>query len=109
MADPVQGRRLPVVDGSMSRPLEPGDYCGPLEGYAYDRPCVVFLKPNARDPDAPPRARQVHHVTSPPHTFIEEPDGSLTIHASIGDTAGLSSESDGWHGHLIKGQWHKLP
>lgn len=28
----VIGRRLPVVDGKMTMPSEPGDYCGPLRG-----------------------------------------------------------------------------
>jgi hypothetical protein len=104
----VKGRRLPVVDGEHPTPLEPGDYCGPVFGYTDDKWAVFFLKPNARDRDAPPRARSEHHVTSPPHIFREEPDGSLTIMASIGDKAGPGSESDGWHGYLEKGVWRKV-
>jgi hypothetical protein len=103
----VIGRRLPVVDGEPTWPERPGDYCGPVMGYSADKPCVFFLKPNSRDPDAPVRAGSVHHVVSPPHVFTEEPDGSLTITASIGDTAGPGSVSDGWHGWLTKGTWVK--
>lgn len=102
------GRRLPVVDGQHPTPELPGDYCGPVMGYTGTRPAVFFLKPNARDADAPPRARSVQHVCSPPHVFKEEPDGTLTISASIGDTAGPGSTSDGWHGFLEKGVWRKV-
>ncbi len=86
----------------------PGDYAGPIMGYSDKLPAVFFLKPNSRDADAPKRARSVHHVVSPPHVFTEEADGTLTISASIGDFAGPGSESDGWHGFLIKGLWHKI-
>ena len=103
----MKGRRLPVVAGEHPCPLEPGDYCGPVMGYTHDKPAVFFLKPNARDEDAPKRARSVQHVVSPPHTFTEEPDGTLTIAASIGDTAGADSVSDGWHGYLDRGVWRK--
>jgi hypothetical protein len=85
---------------------KPGDYCGPVKGWTGDFPAVFFLKPNAFDPGAPPVARDIHHVVSPPHTFIEEPDGTLTITASIGDTRGAGTISDGWHGWLTKGEWH---
>lgn len=91
----------------MSVPEKPGDYCGPVVGYSGAKPAVFFLKPNARDADAPRRARAVQYVASPPHVFTEEADGTLTITASIGDTAGPNSESDGWHGYLTKGLWHK--
>jgi hypothetical protein len=102
----VNGRRLAVRDGEWQTPELPGDYVGPVfhDGHW----CVFFLKPNARDPDAPKRARSVHHVTSPPHSFHEEPDGTLTIRNSIGDKAGPGSESDGWHGYLEKGVWRKV-
>ena len=101
----MKGRRIPVTaDDPHPLPVEPGDYAGPMWGLTGDKPCVRFLKPNARDADAPPRARAVQHVTSPPHVFTEEPDGTLTIANSIGDRAG-DSDSDGWHGHLIKGEW----
>lgn len=92
------GRRVQAM------PEQPGDYFGPVMGYTADKPAVFFLKPNARDANAPPRARSVQHVVSPPHVFTEEADGTLTITASIGDTA-HGSESDGWHGYLTKGKW----
>ncbi len=107
----MKGRRIPVefdADGKAKFPAieEAGDYCGPMMGFTHDKPAVFFLKPNSRDPDAPKRARSVQHVISPPHTFTEEPDGTLTIRASLGDTNGPGSESDGWHGFLTKGDWH---
>ena len=114
------GRRLPVVEIAyaygnvkpryrMTVPTEPGDYCGPLVGYTGDLPSVFFLKPNARDADAPRSARSIQHVTSPPHTFRECPDGSLEIRASIGETARGSSERDGWHGYLDEGHvWRQV-
>lgn len=101
------GRRLPVVDGEVTCPEFPGDYCGPVKGFTDILPAVFFLKPNARDPDAPRRARAIQHVTSPPHQFIENTDGTLTIMNSIGDLAGPGSESDGWHGYLKAGIWSK--
>jgi hypothetical protein len=102
----VKGRRLPVVEGEHPTPLEPGDYVGPV--FHDGRWCVFYLKPNARDPDAPKRARSVHFVSSPPHSFHEEPDGTLTIRDSIGDKAGPGSESDGWHGYLERGIWRQV-
>jgi hypothetical protein len=101
------GRRLPA-DGQHPMPEQPGDYCGPVRGFTGDKPAVFFLKPNSRDPGAPPRARSVQHVTSPPHEFVENADGTLTIVGSLGDTAGPGSESDGWHGMLEHGVWRKL-
>jgi hypothetical protein len=102
----MQGRRIPVPpDGSFPAIERPGDYCGPLTGWTGDLPAVFFLKPNARDADAPSRASRIHHVTSPPHTFTEEADGTLTLSPSIGDKNGPGSESDGWHGHLTAGEW----
>ena len=95
------GRRLPVVDGKPTWPTEPGDYCGPVYGFTDDKPAVFFLKPNARDPGAPPMARSIQHVVSPPHTFRECPDGSLEIRASLSDVH--SGGSDGWHGYLDEG------
>jgi hypothetical protein len=108
----MKGRRIPVEfdeDGNANFPaLElAGDYCGPLVGFTGNCPAVYFLKPNARDPDAPRRARSIQFVISPPHVFTENPDGTLTITASIGDTAGPGSESDGWHGFLTAGEWKK--
>lgn len=103
----MKGRRLPVVRGQHPTPELPGDYCGPVMGYTGHLPAVFFLKPNARDADAPRRARTVQYVISPPHIFTEEPDGTLTISASISDHAGPGSESDGWHGYLERGIWRK--
>ena len=95
-----------MIDGKPSLPEHPGDYSGPVTGYTGDKPMVQFLKPNARDIDAPKHARSVQHVTSPPHKFIEEPDGTLTIDPSISDFRSSDKErkhSDGWHGYLEKG------
>lgn len=108
----MKGRRIPIEydePGRVKFPAieNPGDYCGPMMGFTADKPAVFFLKPNSRDADAPKGARSVHHVISPPHTFTEESDGTLTIRASIGDTRGANSESDGWHGFLTAGEWVK--
>ena len=103
----MRGRRLPVVDGKLTMPEQPGDYCGPVSGYTGGKAAVFFLKPHARDAGTPPRGRSVQHVTSPPHVFTEEPDGTLTIAPSIGDTAGRDTSSDGWHGFLERGVWRK--
>lgn len=103
----MTGRRLSVVDGQPTWPEKPGDYCGPVMGYTGDSPAVFFLKPNARDANAPRIARALHHACSPPHTFRECPDGSLEIRASLGDDHG-DSGSDGWHGYLDEGHvWRK--
>jgi hypothetical protein len=106
----MKGKRLPL--GEM--PKEPGDYMGPIRGYTGDLEAVFFLKPNARDPGAPPLARSIQHVTCPPHTYRECPDGSLEIRASLGDMhrshdgEKLIEVSDGWHGYLDEGhEWRK--
>lgn len=100
------GRRLPIVDGKVTWPELPGDYCGPVVGYTGNLPAIFFLKPNARDADAPPSARAVQHITIPPHTIRECADGSLEIRASLGDMH--ASGSDGWHGYLDEGHvWRK--
>jgi hypothetical protein len=89
--------------------MEPGDYCGPVKGWTGDLPAVMFLKPNARDDDAPVAARSVQHVCSPPHTFAEEDDGTLTISPSISDRKRSgNTESDGWHGYLEHGVWREV-
>jgi hypothetical protein len=96
------GRRLPI--GQL--PELPGDYMGPTGNYINGVPAVLFLKPNARDPGAPPCARSIQHVTIPPHTIRECADGSLEIRASLGDMHG--DVSDGWHGFLDEGhRWRK--
>lgn len=113
----MKGRRLEIVtnpdtgrpDLNLCLPMDPGDYVGPVTGYTGDKPAVFFLKPNARDADAPRHARSVQHVTMPPHVFAENADGTLSITASIGDTRGDGSEgSDGWHGYLTNGEWIKV-
>ena len=105
----MKGRRIPIEtkDGKPLFPAieQPGDYAGPVMGFTGPVPAVFFLKPNARDPGAPRRARAIQHVVSPPHGFTEDPDGTLTITGSVSDLAGEGSESDGWHGHLTKGEW----
>ncbi len=103
----MKGRRMPVPESGFPTLEQAGDYCGPLMGFSGSKPAVFFLKPNARDKDAPPRARAVQHVVAPPHVFIEEADGTLTVRESIGDVA-KGSESDGWHGYLTKGEWIKV-
>lgn len=99
MSEPITiGRRVAAVAD-----LElPGDYSGP-HPVGPGRVGVWFLKPNARDPDAAPRARSVQWVSIPPHTYRECPDGSLEIRASIGDTVRGGGASDGWHGYLDEG------
>jgi hypothetical protein len=118
----VKGRRLEVkldpVTGrpniNLNMPRKPGDYTGPVHGYTGDKPAVFFLKPNARDEGVPSHARAIQHVVSPPHVFTEEPDGTLTITASISDMRAPGPDgvprgpSDGWHGHLTKGEWVKV-
>lgn len=104
--DTFTGRRIPVPEsGDINKVIfdfEPGDYCGPIEGYSGGKPSVFFLLPNARDDSAPEHDRSVHHVASPPHVFTEQPDGSLEIRESI-----LSSS--GWHGYLDAGHvWREV-
>lgn len=86
------GRRVTTL----AQVEQPGDYCGPITGYTGDKLACFFLLPNARDEDAPPGQRVIHHVTFPPHTYRECPDGSLEIRASIGATPF-------WHGWLDEG------
>lgn len=118
--DTLQGRRLQPEQtergprlpwGESDDGFAPGDYCGPIIGYTGDLPAVFFLKPNARDPCAPPAACSVLHVTSPPHTFTEEADGTLTISASISDRRTdqkPGTPGDGWHGYLEHGVWRQV-
>ena len=102
------GRRV----ASLAEVEQPGDYYGPTDRYTGGAWAVFFLKPNARDEDAPPQARSVQHVCSPPHAFRECPDGSLEIRPSVsnllrGDTTGQSD--DGWHGFLDEGHvWRQV-
>ncbi len=99
------GRRVATV-GEIERP---GDYCGPIRGYTGDNLSCFFLKPNARDEDAPRITHSVLHVNFPPHTYRECPDGSLEIRDSISDTRRGGTESDGWHGYLNEGHvWQQV-
>ncbi len=107
------GRRLPVIDDKPTMPERPGNYCGPCSAQLSNPSisCVFFLKPNARDADAPPHARSIQHVASPPHRFIEMPDGSLEIRESISDRCSRQPDlgSDGWHGYLDAGHvWRQV-
>lgn len=113
--DTMQGVRIPVAaDGRPANmPAEPGEYVGPVIGFTADLPAVFFLKPNARDEGVPPQARSVQHVCSPPHTFVEEDDGTLTISPSLSDFRSGEPErtglgSDGWHGFLEHGVWREV-
>ena len=102
-------KRLPVVDGKMTMPTEPGDYCGPVSGYTGDKLAVFFVLPNARNPEFPSVMGFVRHVTSPPHTFHEENDGSLTVRASILASAPVDGKSvEIWHGYLERGVWRQV-
>jgi hypothetical protein len=103
----MKGRRILVTDPKIdpcSLVKEAGDYYGPVKGWSGDNPAVFFLLPIARDADVHGGARSLHHVQSPPHTFTEEPDGTLTIRASI---AAGGVQNPYWHGHLTKGVWEK--
>lgn len=114
---PMKGRRIPVPESNRHGiALElPGDYCGPVTGFTGSRnlpdgtsipvQAVFYLKPNARDPAAPRPARSHQHVCSPPHNFIEEADGTLSITPSISNLDSKGENDDGWHGHLTKGEW----
>lgn len=103
------GRRVNAI----TEVLEPGDYFGPTTEYTGGSPAVFFLKPNARDPETPARGRSIQHVCSPPHTFEEQPDGSLKISPSISEFPAHADHtpefSDGWHGYLDAGHsWRKV-
>lgn len=110
--DTMVGRRMPHHDYTFPILERPGDYAGPVMGYTGDKPAVFFLKPNARDPDAPAAARAVQHVCSPPHVFRECDDGSLEIRESIGDRKANEkpgAPGDGWHGYLDEGHvWRQV-
>jgi hypothetical protein len=106
--DVLIGRRVATV-AEIERP---GDYCGPIMGYTGDKLACLFLKPNARDENPggwARRYRSIQHVCFPPHTYRECEDGSLEIRASIGDTAGMDMQTDGWHGMLNEGhRWVQI-
>src|SRR5207253_4113705 len=84
----MQGRRIPYDPASpdpYDKVTQAGDYYGPDKGEKSGGiPAVWFLLPIARDANVPPQARSLHHVQSPPHRFVEEDDGTLSIYESIG-------------------------
>lgn len=96
-----RARRVALVDGDHMPELEPGDYCGPTTAYTGGVPAIFFLLPVARDPDVHGHLRSIHHVNAPPHTFQEQPDGSLEVRASIG--------VEGWHCWLDAGNLWRHP
>jgi hypothetical protein len=100
------GRRVHHLDDV----AHPGDYFGPVKGYTGDKEACFFLKPNARDGGVPARSRSLQHVTFPPHTYRECPDGSLEIRNSIGNLIGGDpATDDGWHGYLDEGHvWRQV-
>lgn len=73
-------RRLPIQpSGYPTMPTRPGEYCGPIDAMIYDHPgvsgvrTVFFVKRNGFGA----------FVHSPPHEFVEQPDGSLAIYPEI--------------------------
>lgn len=108
MPQEMQGRRIPVVDQAADPYhliTQAGDYYGPTEfGARPGGKAVWFLLPTARDEGVNPNARSLHHIESPPHRFIEEPDGTLTARESIGAGA-LEPGGFYWHGYLTAGKW----
>lgn len=107
----MKGRRIPVEPGAdpIGKVTEPGDYYGPVVGYTGDLPAVFFLLPNARDEATEAWERGISHVTSPPHTFHEQPDGTLTIQASILSVGVKDGQQvQGWHGYLENGEWRQV-
>lgn len=100
MPQEMIGRRVAIQPKQQpeSALQNPGDYCGPIVGFNAALPAVFFLLPNSRDEGTLPEGRSIHYVISPPHRFIEETDGSLTIRESIG-------AQPHWHGYLTCGKW----
>jgi hypothetical protein len=106
--DTWPARRVPVPgSGDINEvlfDLEPGDYCGPVDGYTGGKPAVFFLLPAG----APREVRGIRHVVSPPHVFTEQPDGSLEIRESLG----CDRRPEGgyvWHGYLDVGNgWREV-
>jgi hypothetical protein len=101
MGAKTQGRRVASLDDIR----QPGDYFGPTSSYTGGLPAVFFLKPNARPHTGEGHAPDMGHVCSPPHTFIEHPDGSLEIQPSISNLVRGQEDGpgDGWHGWLRPG------
>jgi hypothetical protein len=98
----MKGSRIPIPENGdiFAAVEEPGNYCGPVEfrsvtGESHRR--VAFRLPNGEN--------GVFHCKEPPHKFTEEPDGTLTITASILATWGNADGTHTWHGFLTKGVW----
>ena len=92
----MKGKRYPYSGGGIE--LEhAGDYCGPVMGFTGERPAVFFVLPNGNDEG---HVASIRHVTSPPHVFMEEDDGTLTIQPSIS-----FEDRDRYHGYLENGTW----
>lgn len=106
MPQEMTGRRIPYDPSSpdpYTKVTQAGDYYGPDRGEKSGGvPAVWFLLPIARDDGVTGPARSLHHICSPPHRFIEEPDGTLTARESIGAGAGGPYY---WHGYLTNGRW----
>jgi hypothetical protein len=103
MAATHPARRIPVPESGDINDvifrMEPGDYCGPIEGYSGDKPAVFFRLPELGSDDP---VGGIRHVVSPPHVFTEQPDGSLEIRESI-------LAENGWHGYLDAGHlWRQV-
>lgn len=91
------GRRVSNL-GEVERP---GDYCGPIVGFTGDKPACFYIVPNHTCPLV-----HLSHVTFPPHSCRECPDGSLEIRASIGhqvDNRCKDGSARAWHGYLDEG------
>jgi hypothetical protein len=95
----MTGRRVQ----SFGEVVEPGDYYGPVRGYSGDKEACFFRPPNESA-----RTGRLHHITFPPHTYRECPDGSLEVRASIGCVSSPGPGYD-WHGYLDEGhQWREV-
>lgn len=88
--------------GSRAEVTEAGDYF-----LTEDKKTLWFLLPIARDEDAPPEARSIHRITSPPWTFTEFPDGSVGVEPRADRMNSIAAKAlDGvgniWHGYLLR-------
>ena len=112
--DVTPARRVPVpASGDANEvifDLEPGDYCGPFDGYTGGKPAVFFRLPVKADDEHDPMVGLggIRHVVSPPHVFRECPDGSLEIRESLGCDL-LPGGGYRWHGYLDAGhRWREV-
>lgn len=106
--EPLTARRVPVPESGDPNDvifdLQPGDYCGPFDGYAGGKPAVFFRLPVTPDDEGDPMMGLggIRHVVSPPHVFTEQPDGSLEIRESLGCDK-QPDDTYRWHGYLDAG------